>query len=191
MSSKREIRGEATGGARFLLDGDMASPRRGRRRVKRPSGGYLIIRGKAGGGIPGADADVRSRFLRHLRSDRGPRRRAPHLPDPPLPPHTHPPGERRETAKEEFPVFSNPLSPGGRECGGREGEGGVRGPAARTVVRIEAAWGSAPYARRRVWRDRRRGGSSPGLGSARGSRGSRGSARLTPRPSAPPAGRER
>jgi hypothetical protein len=32
-------------------------------------------------------------------------------------------------------VFLCPLSPGGRECGGREGEGGVRGPAAPITLR--------------------------------------------------------
>src|SRR6185295_12979892 len=66
---------------------------------------------------------------------------APHLPGPPLPPHARPPGERRETAKET--AFFSPLSPGGRECGGREGEGGVRGPAARTTLALAKTVGSA------------------------------------------------
>ncbi len=43
-----------------------------------------------------------------------------------------PPGEEGDCFKL---VFVNPLSPGGRECGGREGEGGVRGPAARATIR--------------------------------------------------------
>ena len=39
-------------------------------------------------------------------------------------------------------VFLNPLSPGGWECGGREGEGGVRAPTARRQVRSTRSYGS-------------------------------------------------
>src|SRR6185295_15813354 len=56
-------------------------------------------------------------------------------------------GGRLQKKKLAF-AFSNPLSPGGRVCGGREGEGGVRGPTARTTLVSSIPAGSAtssPY----------------------------------------------
>jgi VCBS repeat protein len=48
---------------------------------------------------------------------------APHLPGPPLPPHTLPPGERRETAKAKISFFLPPLSRGSGVRWERGGKG--------------------------------------------------------------------
>ncbi len=48
----------------------------------------------------------------------------PHLPGPPLPPHTRPPGERRETAEEEISLlFKTPSLPVGGSAVGERGKG--------------------------------------------------------------------
>src|SRR6185295_8362602 len=71
---------------------------------------------------------------------------APHLPGPPLPPRTRPPGERRETTKARisyfFLIFPTPSLPAGGCEVGERGQGGVRGSTARTTFPPSLSVGS-------------------------------------------------
>src|SRR6185295_4188310 len=69
-----------------------------------------------------AEGDLGHRSTERRKSERLRAVVPPHLPSPPLPPHTRPPGERRETTKARisFLLFPTPSLPGaGCEVGER------------------------------------------------------------------------